>query len=198
MPSPRGDIPPQASRPAMDQPARPVRHFGRPACASIVADAVEGADDGELYLESSESEALMFDNGRLKTANYSAPTRASACARSPARPPATPIPANCRKQALLRAADAVSAVRRPAIPAQLAAAPARTNRHLYGDENPIGEVAVLRGQGQAAAGNRRLCCARKDPRVRQVTASLASSWQHVEIWCAATARWCATSARWCG
>ena len=37
----------------------------------IVAEATNGADDGELYLESSESEALMFDNGRLKTANYS-------------------------------------------------------------------------------------------------------------------------------
>jgi TldD protein len=31
----------------------------------IVADAVNGADDGELFLEYNESEALMFDNGRL-------------------------------------------------------------------------------------------------------------------------------------
>ena len=36
----------------------------------IVADTIRGADDGELYLEYSESEALMFDNGRLKTANF--------------------------------------------------------------------------------------------------------------------------------
>ena len=31
----------------------------------IVADTINGADDGELYLEHSQSEALMFDNGRL-------------------------------------------------------------------------------------------------------------------------------------
>ena len=37
---------------------------------SIVADTIHGADDGELFVESSESEALMFDNGRLKTANF--------------------------------------------------------------------------------------------------------------------------------
>src|SRR6478672_94354 len=37
----------------------------------IVADTINGADDGELFLEYSESEALMFDNGRLKTANFS-------------------------------------------------------------------------------------------------------------------------------
>ncbi|TIO99293.1 MAG: metalloprotease TldD, partial [Mesorhizobium sp.] len=33
----------------------------------IVADTIKGADDGELFLEYSENEALMFDNGRLKT-----------------------------------------------------------------------------------------------------------------------------------
>ena len=36
----------------------------------IVADTIKGADDGELFVEYSESEALMFDNGRLKTANF--------------------------------------------------------------------------------------------------------------------------------
>jgi len=37
----------------------------------IVADTIRGADDGELFLEYREGEALMFDNGRLKTANFS-------------------------------------------------------------------------------------------------------------------------------
>ena len=36
----------------------------------IVADTITGADDGELFLELSQSEALTFDNGRLKTANF--------------------------------------------------------------------------------------------------------------------------------
>ena len=30
----------------------------------------QGADDGELFLEYSQTEALMFDNGRLKQATY--------------------------------------------------------------------------------------------------------------------------------
>jgi len=30
----------------------------------IVEDALKGADDGELYLEYSQSEGLVFDNGR--------------------------------------------------------------------------------------------------------------------------------------
>src|SRR5690606_42138553 len=36
----------------------------------IVEDTISGADDGELYLERSQAESLLFDNGRLKTANY--------------------------------------------------------------------------------------------------------------------------------
>jgi TldD protein len=143
----------------------------------IVADTIAGADDGELYLEYSESEALMFDNGRLKTANFNTDQgfglravagEASGYAHS----------SELSENALLRASDAVSAVK-GGYSGTLAAAPARTNRHLYGEENPIptpsfAEKARLLQEIDAFLRN-------KDPRVRQVTASLASSWQHVEI-----------------
>jgi len=143
----------------------------------IVADAIKGADDGELYLEYSEGESLMFDNGRLKTANFSTDQgfglraiagEASGYAHS----------SELSETALLRAADAVSAVR-GGYSGTLAAAPARTNRHLYSDENPIAspsfeEKARLLEEIDA-------WIRAEDPRVRQVTASLASSWQHVEI-----------------
>ena len=33
-------------------------------------DAVDGGDDGELFLERRRSEALVFDDGRLKTADF--------------------------------------------------------------------------------------------------------------------------------
>ncbi|THF55829.1 metalloprotease TldD [Ollibium composti] len=143
----------------------------------IVADAVHGADDGELFLEYSESEALMFDNGRLKTANFSTDQgfglrtvagEASGYAHS----------SELSEAALLRASDAVSTVK-DGYSGTLADAPARTNRHLYSDENPIPSPsfeakAKLLTEIDGWLRNR-------DPRVRQVTASLASSWQHVEI-----------------
>jgi TldD protein len=37
---------------------------------SIIKRGLEGADDGELFLEYKQSEALLFDNGRLKQASY--------------------------------------------------------------------------------------------------------------------------------
>ncbi len=147
------------------------------AVRRIVAETVSGADDGELYLEKSQSEALMFDNGRLKTANFNTDQgfglravagEASGYAHS----------SELSEAALARAADAVSAVK-GGHSGVLAEPPQRTNRHLYGEENPIlapsfeAKAKLLTEIDAYLRG--------RDPRVRQVTASLASSWQHVEI-----------------
>ena len=143
----------------------------------IVASAIHGADDGELFLEQAEGEALVFDNGRLKTANFSTSEgfglrtvagEATGFAHS----------SELSEGALLRAADAVSAVK-DGYSGTLAGAPARTNKHLYRDDNPIeapgfADKAKLLQEIDAWVRA-------KDPRVRQVTASLAASWQHVEI-----------------
>ena len=42
----------------------------RDAVRSEIARGLAGADDGELFLEYSQTEALTFDNGRLKQATY--------------------------------------------------------------------------------------------------------------------------------
>ncbi|HEY4192730.1 MAG TPA: DNA gyrase modulator, partial [Mesorhizobium sp.] len=143
----------------------------------IVADTIKGADDGELFLEYGESEALMFDNGKLKTANFSTDQgfglravvgEASGYAHS----------SDLSEAALLRASDAVSAVK-GGYSGTLAAAPAGTNRHLYGDENPIPSPSFETKAKLLQEIDAWLRA--QDPRVRQVTASLASSWQQVEI-----------------
>ncbi|MGN6465678.1 MAG: metalloprotease TldD [Rhizobiaceae bacterium] len=144
---------------------------------SIVADTLRGADDGELFLEYREGEALMFDNGRLKTANFSSDQGFGL--RAVAGEASGYAHANDFTEAgLRRAADAVSTVK-AGYSGKLAAAPQGTNRHLYGEENPItspdfGAKAKLLQEIDAFLRAR-------DPRVRQVTASLAASWQHVEI-----------------
>ena len=58
----------------------------------LTAAALAKADDGELYLQYSKSEAFGFDDGRLKTADYSIRIPASACAPSRARRPPLPMP----------------------------------------------------------------------------------------------------------
>src|SRR5512140_1693904 len=42
----------------------------RQRLAKIISRGLDGADDGELFLEYRQAEALAFDNGRLKQATY--------------------------------------------------------------------------------------------------------------------------------
>ena len=39
---------------------------------TILGEALTGADDGELFVERSESESFLFDDGRLKSAAFDA------------------------------------------------------------------------------------------------------------------------------
>ncbi len=144
---------------------------------TITADALSGSDDGELFMEYREGESLVFDNGRLKTGNFNTELgfglRAVA-GEATGFAHASELSAN----ALRHAADAVSAVKLGHA-GSLDAAPAGTNKRLYGDENPIAEPVF--GEKAVLLQSVDTWLREKDPRVRQVTASLAASWQHVEI-----------------
>lgn len=138
---------------------------------------LNGADDGELFLEYRQSEGLMFDNGRLKQATFDTAqgfglraVKDDAVGYAHASDVSIP--------ALARAADAVAAVR-GGYSGVLAAAPAHTNVRLYGDDNPLdGEAfeAKVKLLAEIDAYVRD-----KDPRVRQVSVSLGATWQVVEI-----------------
>ncbi|MTH78606.1 metalloprotease TldD [Paracoccus aestuariivivens] len=47
-------------------------HLDRNRALQTLKNALAGADDGELFLERSRAETLVFDDGRLRTANYDA------------------------------------------------------------------------------------------------------------------------------
>ena len=147
------------------------------AIRKIVSDAIHGADDGELFLEYREGEALVFDNGRLKTASFNA-DRGFGLRTVAGEAAGYAHASELSEAALLRASDAVSAVK-AGYSGNLAASPTGTNRKLYGDANPITEPGFETKAKllQEIDGWLRA----RDPRVRQVTASLAASWQQVEI-----------------
>ena len=143
----------------------------------LIGRGLDGADDGELFLEYRQAEALTFDNGRLKQATYDTAqgfglraVKAEAVGYAHA--------SDLSEGALARAAEAVRAVN-GGHSGTYSEAPGRTNRKLYGDDNPLGtpafdtKVKLLESIDAYARG--------KDARVRQVTASIAASWQVVEI-----------------
>lgn len=143
----------------------------------ILDDALTGADDGELYLEYSQSEAFVFDDNRLKTASYNVEQGfglRAVVGESTGYAHATDL----TEDALKRAAGAVQAVK-TGQGGSLALGPARTNLKLYPDDNPLeampfaAKAKLLEEINAYARG--------KDKRVRQVSASLSGEWQAIEI-----------------
>src|ERR1700757_159604 len=149
----------------------------RAQVAQHLARGLDGADDGELFLEYRQSEALVFDNGRLKQATYDT---AQGFGLRAVKDDAVGYAhaSDLSEDALARAADAVRAVR-SGYSGSYAAPPGRTNVRLYDDENPLGapdfetKVRLLASIDAYARA--------KDSRVAQVSASFGASWQVVEI-----------------
>ncbi len=144
---------------------------------AVISDALKDADDGELYVEHAQAEALTFDDGRLKQGTFN--TDQGFGLRAVAGEAVGYAHAgDLSEAALKRAADAVRGVTQ-GYSGDYAAAPQRTNKTLYPDLNPIGEPTFeakskLLQEIDAYLRN-------KDPRVRQVTATITASWQVVEI-----------------
>lgn len=143
----------------------------------LIGRGLDSADDGELFLEYRQAEALTFDNGRLKQATYDT---AQGFGLRAVKDEAVGYAhaSDLSEESLARAAEAVRAVK-GGHNGVYAEPPGRTNRKLYTDDNPLGtpsfdaKVKLLESIDAYARS--------KDPRVRQVTASVAASWQVVEI-----------------
>ena len=95
------------------------------AIREVLAQTLSGADDGELFIEHSQSESLSFDNGRLKGGSFN--TDQGFGLRAVAGEAVGYAHAgDLSLSALKRAADAVGAVTR-GYSGTYAAAPQRTN-----------------------------------------------------------------------
>jgi TldD protein len=142
----------------------------------LAARHLSACDDGELFLEHRVSEAFGFDDARLKIASYDSASGfglRGVTGETTAFAHASDISADAieRAAATLKLLD--SSKDGPAAP------PPRTNQSMYAPDNPLTEVPFARKvalcqQIDAAARAR-------DPRVAQVSVSLAASWRVIEV-----------------
>lgn len=133
-------------------------------------------EDGELYMQFIASESFGYDDGRLKTADYSRDSGfglRGVSGEMTGFAHANEISADAIRRAgeTLQLLDPATGRGSPA--------PRLNNRHLYTDASPLdavpfAEKVSLLEQIDAAARAR-------DPRVSQVSASLSGSWSVVEI-----------------
>jgi TldD protein len=143
----------------------------------LLRDALAGAEDGELFLERRRSEVLSLDDGRVKTASYDASEGFGLRGVMGDRA-GYAHSTDISEHALRRAAETA----RLAVGeggGVLADPPPATNRRHYGDADPMADAAfpvkieTLREIDAFARG--------LDPRVVQVSATIAGSLQEVAI-----------------
>ncbi len=146
------------------------------AALRLTRDALSRCDDGELYLQYSASESFGFDDGRLKLADYS--TGSGFGLRGVSGEMTGFSHANdISEGAIKRAAETLELL--DPTKGQPGTPPRQNNRHLYTDGNPLDLVPFAKKvelcQKIDAAARAR------DPRVAQVSATLAGSWSVIEI-----------------
>jgi TldD protein len=159
-------------------PFRPFdTHLDRAAAEALLKRTLDGAEDGELFLERRRSEALGWDDGRLKTASYDASEgfglravkgETSGYAHS----------TEISEAALTRASETA----RLAVGdggGVLAPGPKATNTRLYTDRDPLTDAEF--GVRIETLAEIDAFARARDPRVVQVSASLVASMQEVEI-----------------
>ena len=144
---------------------------------ALLVQATAGADDGELFLERRKSEVLSFDDGRVKNASFDASEGFGLRAvkgETAGYAHSTIINEHALRRAVSTARLAVGDGG-----GIMSAAPAGTNRKLYSDDDPMlqatfpAKIDVLRQIDDFARA--------LDPRVVQVSATLAASHQEVLI-----------------
>ncbi|MDQ3145259.1 MAG: metalloprotease TldD [Pseudomonadota bacterium] len=133
-------------------------------------------DDGELYLQYRVTEAFGFDDGRLKTADYHSDSGFGL--RGVTGETTAFAHANEISSAAIERAAQTLKLLDPATAAP-AAPPPRTNRSMYGADDPLALIPFAKKvelcQAIDAAARAR------DPRVAQVSVMLAGSWSVVEV-----------------
>src|ERR1700726_634137 len=144
---------------------------------TIVGEALSGMDDGELFLEYSQSESVALDDGRIKSASFD--TTQGFGLRAVAGEAAGYAHASELSEAAIRRAAATVRAVASGYSGVLGAPPPGTNRSLYTEQNPLGLVDL--GAKTRLLAEIDVYARSRDPRVKQVMASLSGVWQAVQI-----------------
>src|SRR5271170_2433579 len=105
---------------------------------AIVGEALAGMDDGELFLEYSQSESVALDDGRIKSAAFDTAQGFGLRAVS-GEATGYAHASELSEAAIRRAGQTVRAVK-SGQDGTVMAPPMGTNRSLYTEDNPLGEI----------------------------------------------------------
>ncbi len=152
--------------------------LSRDRAVAIVSETLHKADDGELFLERRQSESLVYDDGKLKSASFDE-SQGFGLRAVRGETAAYAHATEFSEEALKRAAAVCLTATRGGQGGTAAVSPARSNAKLYVDSNPSAalgfsqKIDLLQKADSYARG--------LDSRVQQVSVSLAADWQSIEI-----------------
>lgn len=145
----------------------------------LTNQALDGADDGELFVERGSSESLTFDDGRLKTASFDT-SRGFGLRCVAGETTGFAQGTDMSEGALRRAVNAVSLAKAGyQSDNSPAPSPARTNTRLYPDIDPVSnpdfapKVALLQLIDAYVRA--------KDPRIVQVSVTMSANRRAISI-----------------
>ncbi|WP_291075869.1 metalloprotease TldD [Hyphomonas sp.] len=145
--------------------------------SEILANAAKGADDGDLFVERSRSESFVFDDGRLKSAAFDT-DQGFGLRVVAGETTGSGYASELSLDAIGRAAETAAQAKR-GYSGHLATGPTPTNRRLYDPIDPTSAPDFTMKTGLLAEIDAwaRAC----DPRVVQVSVSLAGSHKEIDI-----------------
>ena len=150
--------------------------LGGEAALQRIAQTLNGADDGELFIEHSQSESLVFDDRRLRSASFDQGEGfglRAVTGETAAYAHSSILDADSLK----RAAETCVTVLNHGKQAKVDLSPTLPSKKLYGAFNPVESMGFAKKINlleEIDAFTRSL-----DPRVSQVSVSLGSSYQRV-------------------
>ena len=143
---------------------------------NIVNKTLHNSDDGELFLEYRQSEGIVFDDGKVKTAAFDT-SQGFGLRLISGESTAYSHSSELSKKAVKRASETVRTISNNT--SKLIINPHSTNQSLYTDQNPLetlsfkNKVSLLESIDKYARS--------KDERVRQVSVSISGEWQAIQI-----------------
>ena len=144
---------------------------------SITDTALQGMDDGELFMEFTQSESLVFDDGRMKSTNLDT-NHGFGLRGVLGEETAFSHSSDISIKSIRKAAETIQSVKSGKNSQHIIASPEMNNK-FYSDANPMKELSF--GKKVKLLEDIDSFARAKDSLVRQVSISLASSWQVINI-----------------
>ena len=148
------------------------------SCQKILTNILDGFDDGELYLQESHSESIVFDDQRVSNANFNI-SKGFGLRGVLGEVASYAHTTDFSEQALKTAGEVVSSIKKISKPVHINLSTSNIRHNLYKNIDPVSEISFQ--DKIALAGALDNYVRSKNSLVRQVSVKIAGGWSAIHI-----------------